>query len=259
MKNFTICFLLILTLFSCKKSEVSGIEIGQDLYVGQSLEQNRKLSELITHTLNKNSNALAELTEFWCGGGAGCYDLGIILSQIVYKLGESEFIKLAEKLNSDRKNNLKGLLIAGLEYGYEPDRKIKSEFPKLYQILTKEIDVSESEIEEPIEIYNLRKSIIKKQNLGTWPTIVQIRSLRELDKKKKDSLILFIAETDSLDYLRITRTSDLSKFAEIEYKRNCKQEGTILTGLKIGKILSSGNKAIILCRKEEFINLKIKN
>jgi hypothetical protein len=259
MKNFTLYFLLIITLFSCKKSEVSGIEIGQDLYIGQSLEQNRKLSELITQTLNKNSNALSELTEFWCGGGAGCYDLGIILSQIVYKLGESEFIQLVEELNSNQKNNLKGLLNAGLEYGYEPDRKIQSEFPKLYKNLTKEIDVSESEIEEPIGIYNLRKSIIDKQNLDTWPSIIHIRSLADFNNKKKDSLILFIAETDSLDYLRITRTSDLSKFAEIEYKGNCKQQGTILTDLKIGKILSNGNEAIILCRKEEFINLKIKN
>ncbi|WP_040254270.1 hypothetical protein [Psychroserpens mesophilus] len=76
------------------------------------------------------------MTEFWCGGGAGCYDLGIITSEIVYKMGESEFVKIASELESERKNSLKGLLNAGLEYGYEPDRKIENEFPKLNKILT---------------------------------------------------------------------------------------------------------------------------
>ncbi|EHQ02084.1 hypothetical protein [Gillisia limnaea] len=136
MRNLSIYLLLILTILSCKESEVDGIEIGQDLYIGQSLEQNNKLTELITQTLNKNSNALSELTEFWCGGGAGCYDLGTVLSDIVYKMNETEFIKLASKLETERKNSLKGLLDVGLEYGYEPGRKIEIEFPKLNRILT---------------------------------------------------------------------------------------------------------------------------
>ena len=136
MRNLTIYLLLIFTILSCKENEVNGIEIGQDLYIGQSLEQNKKLTELITQTLNKDSNALSELTEFWCGGGAGCYDLGTVLSEIVYKMSETEFIKLASILDLERKNSLKGLLNAGLEYGYETERKIEIEFPKLDIILT---------------------------------------------------------------------------------------------------------------------------
>lgn len=136
MRNLTIYLLLIFTILSCKKSEVDGIEIGQDLYIGQSVEQNKKLTELITQTLNKDSKALSELTEFWCGGGAGCYDLGTVLSDIVYKMNEAEFIKLASKLETEKKNSLKGLLSAGLEYGYERERKIEIEFPKLNTLLT---------------------------------------------------------------------------------------------------------------------------
>ncbi len=121
----------------CKQNEVDRIKIGQDLYAGQSLEQNKKLTRLITRTLNKDSTALSELTEFWCGGGAGCYDLGIITSQIVYKMGESEFITLVTELKYNQKQSLKGLLYAGLEYGYEPDKKIEIEFPNLNKLLTK--------------------------------------------------------------------------------------------------------------------------
>ena len=244
---------------SCKEKVVDGIEIGHTLYTNQSFEQNKKLSELITQTLNKNSNGLSELTELWCGGGAGCYDLGFVFTQLVYRIGETDFIKMAKKLTKKQKGSLKGFLNVGFEYGNYNNKKTETEFPKLTKFLTGNFDILESTITEPIEIYNLRTSIIEKQNLVVWPSIINIRELKNFDYKKKDSLILFIAETDSIDYLRISRTSNLSNFAEIEYKGNCRKEGTILTDLEIGKILSNGNEAIILCRKEEYINLKIKN
>ncbi len=136
MKNLIIYFLLIFTLLSCKQKVVDGIEIGHTLYTNQTLKQNTKLIKLISQTLNKESNALSDLTEFWCGGGAGCYDLGIITSEIVYNMGESEFIKIARELESDRKNSLFGLLNVGLEYGYEHERKIETEFPNLNELLT---------------------------------------------------------------------------------------------------------------------------
>lgn len=259
MKNLTIYFLLVFTLLSCKQKVVNGIEIGRDLYTGQSLEQNKKLTKLITQTLNKNSNSLTELTEFWCGGGAGCYDLGFVFTQIVYRIGENEFLNMASNLNETQKSSLKGFLDVGFEYGNYKNKKTETEFPKLTELLIGEINLSECITEEAIEIYNLRKSIIDKQSLDTWPSIIQIRNLKDFNYMKKDSLILYIAETDSIDYLRISRTSDLRKYAEIEYKGDCRQEGTILTDLIIGKILGNGNEAIILCRKEEYVNLKIKN
>ncbi len=112
---------------------------------------------------------------------------------------------------------------------------------------------------EPIEMYNLRKAIIKKQNLDVWPSIVEIKNLTELNSKRKDSLILFIAETDNGDKLRMTNSSDLSKFAEIDYNDDCKQDGTILTDLKLGKINLTEMKAEIFCRKKKYTELKIKN
>ncbi len=112
---------------------------------------------------------------------------------------------------------------------------------------------------EPIEMYNLRKAIIDKQNLNVWPSIVEIKYLNELNKKRNDSLILFIAETDNGDKLRMTNTSNLSSFSEIDYNDDCKQEGTILTDLKLGKINLTEMKAEILCRKKKYAELKIKN
>ena len=111
----------------------------------------------------------------------------------------------------------------------------------------------------PIEMYNLRKSIIEKQNLDVWPSIVEIKNLSELNIKRKDSLILFITETDNGDKLRMTNSSDLSKFTEMDYNDDCKQEGTILTDLKLGKINLKEMKAEIFCRKKKYAELKIKN
>ena len=112
---------------------------------------------------------------------------------------------------------------------------------------------------EPIEMYNLKIEIIKKQNLDVWPSIVEIKNLSELNTKRNDSLILFIAEPDNGDKLRITNSSDLSKFTEMEYKNDCRQNGTILTDLKIGKINLTEMKAEIFCRKEKYAELKVKN
>ncbi len=251
--------MLIFTLFSCKEKVVDGIEIGHTLYTNQSFEQNKKLSDLITQTLNKNSNGLSELTEFWCGGGAGCYDLGFICTQLVYQVGEADFINMASDLNDKQKSSLKGLLDVGFEYGNYENRKTETEFPKLNEILIRESEIKESIVEEPIEMYNLRKSIIDKQNLDTWPSIVEIKSLSELNKTRIDSLILYIAETDDGDKLRLTNSTDLSKFAEKKYKNDCRQDGTILTDLKLGKINLTEMKAEIFCRKEKYVELKIKN
>jgi hypothetical protein len=120
----------------------------------------------------------------------------------------------------------------------------------------KEPDCTE---EIPIGIYNLRVAIIKKQKLYVWPSLVEIKNLTELNKKRNDSLILFIAETDNGDKLRLTNTSDLSKFAEMDYDNDCRQEGTISTDLKLGKINLTEMKAEIYCRKKKYAELKIKN
>jgi len=120
----------------------------------------------------------------------------------------------------------------------------------------KEPDCTE---ELPIEMYNLRMAIIKKQKLDVWPSLVKIKKIAELNKKVSDSLILFIAETDDGEKLRMTNTSDLSKFAEMEYNNDCRQEGTILTDLKFGKINLTNMSAEIFCRKEKYAELKIKN
>lgn len=134
---FFISLLLTLTIvFSCKQKEVEGIKIEETLYLHQDYETNKELCDLILRTLNKEKEGLEQLIHFPCGGGAGCYDLGFIVTQILYKFGEEDFKNIVVKLDSTDKNILEGLLRVGLEYGYK-NKTIENEFPDLAEELRK--------------------------------------------------------------------------------------------------------------------------
>ena len=128
-------------MVSCKQNEVEGILIDHTLYVNQTLSKNKELRQLIKQTLNKDEKALEKLNDFWCGGGAGCYDLGFIITQIIYRQGEQEFMTMVDKLNYNEIIGLEGLIMVGLEYGDNDrdgkmdNKKFDNEFPELLQIL----------------------------------------------------------------------------------------------------------------------------
>jgi hypothetical protein len=134
-------FIIGLTLVSCKQNEVEGILIDHTLYENQTFSKNKELRQLIKQTLNKDEKALAKLNDFWCGGGAGCYDLGFIVTQIIYRQGENDFMSMVAKLEFKEILGLEGLISAGLEYGDNDkdgkmdNKRIENEFPELFELL----------------------------------------------------------------------------------------------------------------------------
>ena len=132
-----------ITFSSCIKNEVEGIEIGHNLYDTQGYSTNKELINLIKQSVKKDENSLTKLINFWCGGGAGCYDLGFVITQIISKIGEDEFVIMTNKLSTDNKAMLVVLIGAGLEYGDNnkdnkmDDTTMDKVFPKLYSILGK--------------------------------------------------------------------------------------------------------------------------
>ena len=140
--TFTI-LLFILTLHSCKERETNGIVIGETLYVHQDYETNKELRNLIQEALNHNEKAIPKLSNFPCGGGAGCYDLGFILTQIIYQIGEEKFNQMVLQLDTNEVNGLRSLIRAGLEYGDNDkdgkmdDKRIEKEFQILDKTLLK--------------------------------------------------------------------------------------------------------------------------
>ena len=132
-----------ITFSSCIKTEVEGIKIGHNLYDTRGYSTNKELINLIKQSLKKDEKSLAKLINFWCGGGASCYDLGFVITQIISKVGEDEFAIMTNKLSTDDKTMLVALIGAGLEYGdNNKDNKmdettIDKAFPKLNAILGK--------------------------------------------------------------------------------------------------------------------------
>ena len=121
---------------------VDGIKVtGVDgaLFYNNSVNDNLKLQRLIKGVLAKDQSTLKDLIAYDCGGGAGCYDLGFIFSELVYKMGEDAFIQLTNDLNQEQKSTLEFYLRAGLEYGYSPNstRNIETSFLDLYAALQK--------------------------------------------------------------------------------------------------------------------------
>lgn len=140
-KIILITSIIGLTLVSCKQNEVEGILIEKTLFENQTLSKNKELRHLIKLTLNQDEKALVKLNHFWCGDAAGCYDLGFVITQIIYRQGEQEFMTMVDKLNNEEIHGLESLIMAGLEYGdndkdgNEDNKRIEDEFPKLLELL----------------------------------------------------------------------------------------------------------------------------
>lgn len=138
MKKILLIVILIFFI-ACNKSEIEGIEIGNTLVETQTYSENQKLIASISGTLNQDSNSLVSLLHI-STDGAGGYDLGSVITQIIYKVGEEDFLKMTESLNVEEKNLLTGFIEVGLEYGYQidaknPNQKVEKEFPKIYKSL----------------------------------------------------------------------------------------------------------------------------
>ena len=138
MQNFkSIYFVFCIILFGCKTDYVDGVIIGDTLYVHQTYKENQIMQKLIKNALKKDEKAIKDLIEFPNGGAASSYDLGFVITQVIYRIGEDEFINLIKNINIEELNELRGLIWVGLEYGdnnYDgiiDDKQIETEFPKL--------------------------------------------------------------------------------------------------------------------------------
>lgn len=143
MKRALVIFLM-LTFGGCKKEKVEEIIIGETLLNHQSLFENQKLEILICQSLKKDKNSIIALKNFPNGGAGSAYDLGYILTQIIYKMGEDDFASVLREIPKSERNEIEGLIAVGLEYGNNDyngkidNEKLKSEFPILYKILKKD-------------------------------------------------------------------------------------------------------------------------
>lgn len=72
------------------------------------MDENQRFRSLTEKTIKKDWQALVELSHFPCGGGAGCYDLGIVITEIAYRIGEADFIAMVKELTQIQKRRIRG-------------------------------------------------------------------------------------------------------------------------------------------------------
>ena len=126
-----------LILIACLDSNVNGVIISETLLSNQSYSENNRLKKIISQCLAQEPKAFQDLLNFNCGDGAGCYDLGYVLTQIIYQIGEDNYLKCISKLSTEEQINLSSFIRVGLEYGdnnYDgkmDNLTIKSTFPKI--------------------------------------------------------------------------------------------------------------------------------
>jgi hypothetical protein len=132
---------LIVNLISCKKEKVARIIIGDTFFEHQSWTENIEMGNLISKSLKKDKNAIIELSNFPNGGAASSYDLGYVITQVIYRIEENDFAKILNEIPKSEHKGFEGLIMVGLEYGDNDyngkmdNKQMESEFPKLTEIL----------------------------------------------------------------------------------------------------------------------------
>ena len=115
--KYIIYVAILISVFSCKTENIDGILIGNDLLESQTHSENKSLDSIVKLTLQGDYKSLRRLNHFPCNGGASCYDKGFLISQIIYRLGESQFIIMVDSLDKKELYGMEDYIDVGLEYG----------------------------------------------------------------------------------------------------------------------------------------------
>lgn len=116
LKTFSILLSTVI-LLSCSVKEYKGIKIPYSIYIRTDF-LDRKVRNVIKSALNSNPNTFKDYIKLSeTVDGESAYDLGFVLTQIINRIGEDEFLELTKNLNSNEKQLLRGFIEVGLEYG----------------------------------------------------------------------------------------------------------------------------------------------
>lgn len=122
-----------------KRESTDGIEFGETWVFYNSSCANRKMQKAVRQTLDLNPEGLKALSVMECDS-AGCYDLGGVFTQIIYRVGDRQTAAMLPALNEREKKRFASLLPAGLEYSTanpkgNGTKEVETEFPAVYRQL----------------------------------------------------------------------------------------------------------------------------
>ena len=144
IKNIAIKFISILIFtISCTVKEYRKVVIPYSINNRSDL-MSWKLKGIIDSAFRMESDAFRDFIVLSnTVDGESAYDLGYVLTQIIYMIGEDEFLKTINNLTNDEKAILISFINIGLEYGdndydnIQDNKRIEDEFPLIQQSLIK--------------------------------------------------------------------------------------------------------------------------
>ena len=116
----------LLVFILIPQDSVRGIKFDGTLYANQTFWENFQYRRLIRNFLDGDRNSLAKLVDAECGGGAGCYDHGAALVQILMRIGDYRFSEATRALDNTAKSHLGFLMATGFEYGFPTSKDAES-------------------------------------------------------------------------------------------------------------------------------------
>ena len=142
IKTITLISILVFTI-SCTVKEYKKVVIPYSINNRSDL-MSWKLKGIIDSAFRMESDAFRDFIVLSnTVDGESAYDLGYVLTQIIYMIGEDEFLKTINNLTNDEKAILISFINVGLEYGdndydnIQDNKRIEDEFPLIQQKLIK--------------------------------------------------------------------------------------------------------------------------
>jgi hypothetical protein len=135
IKIIVVGFLLV-TFAACKpKCEVKGISVSE-LLMTNAEERNIDYCGILSLASSNDKSAIKQISLLEFENAVG-YDHGIVLVELIEKIGENNFIVGIKKLTIGERNRVKSYLEVGIEYGEtDGEHDLKKRFPKLFDVLT---------------------------------------------------------------------------------------------------------------------------
>lgn len=141
MKTFLIIFICSISVVSCRldgSRNIDGIDIDYMLIYDADKEQNTDYCKLVKKSLKKDLSSIKRLALLDYDGGYS-YEHGMILLDIVDRIGENVFIESLKDISSKQKRIVLMYLYAGIDLRNsqknDNNYTLKSSYPNIYYYL----------------------------------------------------------------------------------------------------------------------------
>jgi len=116
---------------------VNGIYVSELLRIVSNEKHNKNYCKLLEEATKGNVSSIKQITllDFYDGVG---YDHSVVIVNLISLIGEDKFIQSLGTINEEQKNKIGSYLMAGLEYGNNPNlqgKAVKEAFPKIHNFL----------------------------------------------------------------------------------------------------------------------------